>query len=398
MRRTVGKRVKHAGRSPDMAKQPKTAVAPMAEEAASARLHSQEGNSDKVYHLDLVASGGGWIVNYANGRRGSTLATGTKTAAGPVAYPAARKIYDSVLREKLGKGYVPTGEAAATYVQADRNHSGIQCALLNPVELEDAESFLSDPEWFAQEKHNGRRMLMRKVGDVLDGINRKGLTVGYPASMATPLLPIRQDFVIDGEAIGETIYVFDVLEASGHPAGPDLRHLPCEQRLAILADLLGDAASPNGSVVLVGTARTEAEKRRLWDAVLAGNGEGMVFKHRHAPYPTGRPASGGSLIKCKFWESCSAVVDAVNAKRSVSLRLLRDGEWTDVGNCTVPPNHPVPAPGTVVEIRYLFANEGGCLQEPTYLGTRSDIAPADCTLAQLKYKPGAGPTGAGFAP
>jgi bifunctional non-homologous end joining protein LigD len=381
-----------------MAKQPKIAAAPVPEEAASARLHCREGSSDKVYHLDLEASGGGWVVNYANGRRGSTLTTGTKTAAGPVDYSSARKIYDKVLREKLGGGYVPTGEAAATYVQADRNHSGIQCALLNPVEIEDAEAFLADAAWIAQEKHNGRRMLLRKRGATVEGINRKGLTIGYPDSMVMPLLAISQDFVIDGEAIGETIYVFDVLEASGHPDGPDIRHLPYEERLSVLSELLHAAASSSGPVALVGTARTEAEKRRLWDAVLAANGEGIVFKRRDAAYPAGRPASGGALIKCKFWESCSAVVEGANAKRSVSLRLLRDGEWVDVGNCTVPPNHAIPEPGTVVEIRYLFANEGGCLQEPTYLGARNDIAQAECTLTQLKYKPGAGPTAAGFAP
>lgn len=381
-----------------MAKPPKTPLQPVAEEALSVRLHCREGNSDKLYHLDLERAGDGWVVNYANGRRGATLTSRSKMAGGPVAYPAARKVYDSVLREKLGGGYLPTGEAAATYVQADRNHSGIQCALLNPVDIEDAEAFIRDPDWFAQEKHNGRRMLFRKAGPLVEGINRTGLTVGYPETMALPLLPIPHDFVIDGEAIGERIHVFDVLEVSGHPRGPDIRHIPYEERLAALDHLLFAASSARGPVALVYTARTEDEKRRLWDAVHAGNGEGVVFKRRDAAYPAGRPNSGGSYIKCKFWESCSAVVDGVNAKRSVSLRLLQDGEWTDVGNCTVPPNHRIPEPGTVVEVRYLFANEGGSLQEPSYLGPRPDISPAECITAQLKYRPEAGPTAPGFSP
>jgi bifunctional non-homologous end joining protein LigD len=56
-----------------------------------------------------------------------------------------------------------------------------------------------------------------------------------------------------------------------------------------------------------------------------------------------------------------------------------------VGNCTIPPNKEVPAAG-VVEIRYLYAYEGGSLYQPTYIGVRDDLIVADCLITQLKYK------------
>ena len=57
------------------------------------------------------------------------------------------------------------------------------------------------------------------------------------------------------------------------------------------------------------------------------------------------------------------------------------------GNVTIPPNHEIPAPGWIVECRYLYAfKESGCIYQPVYLGVRDDIRAEECTTAQLKYK------------
>lgn len=45
----------------------------------STTLYFQEGGSDKVYQASVEPSQGGWVVNFAFGRRGSTFSTGTKT-------------------------------------------------------------------------------------------------------------------------------------------------------------------------------------------------------------------------------------------------------------------------------------------------------------------------------
>lgn len=91
-------------------------------------------------------------------------------------------------------------------------------------------------------------------------------------------------------------------------------------------------------------------------------------------------------LKHNFVATVSAVVEKVNAKRSVAVSLL-DGEvWTPMGNVTVPANQDIPAVGEVVEVRYQYAIPGGSLFQPTLLGVRDDIETQECVVGQLKYK------------
>ena len=76
-----------------------------------------------------------------------------------------------------------------------------------------------------------------------------------------------------------------------------------------------------------------------------------------------------------------------NARRSIALGLLKEGALVPAGNVTIPPNHPVPEPSRVVEVKYLYAfRESGSVFQPVYLGQRDDIPFTDCTVGQLKFK------------
>lgn len=81
-------------------------------------LHFLDQKSDKVYHLQLRASGDGFIVYFEYGRRGQTLQSGTKTEQ-PVSLEAAEKIFNTLLNEKTQKGYQyaaePTGKPRRNY-------------------------------------------------------------------------------------------------------------------------------------------------------------------------------------------------------------------------------------------------------------------------------------------
>jgi bifunctional non-homologous end joining protein LigD len=74
----------------------------------SITLYFREGSSDKVYQAGIEPKDAGFVVNFAFGRRGSTLKTGTKTAK-PVDYQAALNVYDKLVREKMAKGYCSGG-------------------------------------------------------------------------------------------------------------------------------------------------------------------------------------------------------------------------------------------------------------------------------------------------
>lgn len=75
------------------------------------RLHFKEGNSDKVYEVDLCEINGKYLVNFRYGRFGTELKEGSKTAA-PVELAEAEKVFQKLIDEKARKGYHVVGQAA----------------------------------------------------------------------------------------------------------------------------------------------------------------------------------------------------------------------------------------------------------------------------------------------
>src|SRR4051812_40137003 len=148
-------------------------------------LYYREGSSDKVYQISIEPAGEGYVVQYAFGKRGTTLSTGTKTSS-PVKCDAARAIYEKLIREKKAKGYTE-GEAGIPYQHSEKEDqvSGIHCQLLNPIEESDLEMLINSPDYWAQQKYDGRRVLIQKTGSVVSGINRKGLVIGLPSTLIT---------------------------------------------------------------------------------------------------------------------------------------------------------------------------------------------------------------------
>jgi bifunctional non-homologous end joining protein LigD len=345
-------------------------------------LDFREGTSDKVYRASVEQSADGFVVNFAYGRRGATLTTGTKTEQ-PVSYAEALDIYEKLVRSKTAKGYKPIGGArpapgiGSTVTDRQQRDTGLRPQLLNPIDSNDVTSYLTDDGWCAQEKFDGKRMLLRKAGAEVIAANRDGLSIGYPQAYAGALTNVPGSFVLDGESVGEVFYAFDLLE---NEAG-DMRHMPYRVRLIGLQAAFGQVG---GCIVVAETVRG-ADKRRFLERLRAAKKEGIVFKDLGAPWSAGRPASGGTALKHKFWASCSCVVLKVNARRSVELEL----GGRSVGNVTIPPNREMPAAGQVVEVRYLYVTgSGGSLYQPIYLGVRDDVRIEDCTFERqhIKYK------------
>ena len=344
-------------------------------------LYYRQGASDKVYQARIAAEGDGYVVRFAYGRRGSTLQTGAKTQT-PVSSQEAKQIYTRLVAEKTAKGYT-TGEAGTPYVESAqaRQVSGILPQLLNPVGDDAVEHYIGSPAYWMQEKYDGRRLLIRKQGTTITGINRLGLAVALPASLVKSESIYRGDFIIDGEAIGDDLYAFDALSIGDE----DIRKLGFGERYLKLLNLLASFQHPH--MHLVETAFQPGQKTKMFERLKEQGREGAVFKHVYAPYVSGRPASGGAQLKIKFCETASFIVTRVNAKRSVALMLFCGDKIVPAGNVTIPANHDVPAVGRVVECRYLYAfRESGCIYQPVFLGVREDIRAEECTTAQLKYK------------
>jgi bifunctional non-homologous end joining protein LigD len=347
----------------------------------STSLYFREGNSDKEYHVSVKPQGEGYIVNFAYGRRGSTLTIGSKTP-NIVSLDQANAIHDRLVREKTAKGYRPNGETTPPYHQSgeEGKDSGIRCQLLNSVDENDLPPLLANHTHCLQQKFDGRRLMVRKAGSNVIGINRRGRVVAIPDPIRQAVAELKEDCLIDGEAVGEVLQAFDLLEFEGK----DLRPMRYLDRNSALLLLLTGSTPP---LRVVCSNFSPADKHEMFHSLRQFGAEGVVFKELEAPFSPGRPNTGGSQVKFKFVESASFVVTKRNERRSVSLGLYDGDRLVPAGNVSIPPNHAVPAPEEVVEVQFLYAfRESGLIYQPVYIGKRCDIPASECCIEQLKYK------------
>jgi len=349
-------------------------------------LYYREGSSDKVYNCQIETAGERFVVNFSYGRRGSTLNTGTKTNV-PVEYESALRIFDKLVKEKKAKGYTD-GEAGTPYQhseQLQQQPSGILPQLLNAIDEVEASNLMANENWCMQEKYDGRRLIIRKQGQNIIGINKKGNMIGLPLPLFEAVKNLDADITMDGESIGDTFIAFDLLEFDG----VDTRGWSYQERLATLTNLFRVYdMQKKGAIKLAETTFIADQKLEMMQQLKKGRREGVVFKQIDAPYTAGRPNSAGTQRKHKFVATLSAVVTKVNIQRSVGISLLGKNGWQTAGNVTISANHDIPEIGQVVEVRYLYAFRESCvLFQPVYLGKRDDIDPNECTDGQLKFKP-----------
>jgi len=369
---------------------------------AATSLHYQDNRSDKVYHVQLVRDPSDcWTVYTQYGRRGSTMTCGAKVAN--TSEMAARNAYHQIIREKKGKGYgeitadashlphLPITTAPGPFVAQAEAPAVIQTRtnrrpqLLNAIEEHELAEYLNDDNWGMQEKHNGERVMIRKLGNEITASNKKGLIRPLPGEVEKSMLAFRQDFLMDGELVNLCFHAFDLIKLNDR----NLEYLSFRQRHTQLETITNGfivATSPHWQVSPLFLC---ADKAKQLAAFRSMNLEGVVFKELHAPYSEGRPNSGGDALKFKFYATATVEVVKLNAtKRSVLVRVYKDGQPVTVGNVTIPPNHDVPASGDLIEVRYLYAYPGaGSLYQPTYVGKREDQGIEDCEITQLKYKP-----------
>ena len=345
----------------------------------SIELSFQEGSSDKVYQAELKPEGAGWIVNFAYGRRGNSLTTGTKTKA-PIPFDEAKKAYDKLVQSKSAKGYKVTGQVSSSInTVEDREDTGLRPQLLNEVDR-DKDNIFADyifhPDYCMQEKYDGRRRLLKDGKDDIIGSNKKGIKVALSEEIEKACHGIIGGIgTLDGEDMGEQIMIFDDLTDP---------KLPYYKRHKILTDKL----EYNQHLIPVETAWTSETKKAMYDRLVKERAEGVVFKLIDAPYTAGRPASGGTQFKCKFYESASCIVNTVSdTKSSISVAVFDENQKAvPVGNVTVYPNQDMPKVGDIVEVKYLYFYPEGSLYQPVLLGVRDDVDHIECTLVKLKIK------------
>ena len=78
-------------------------------------------------------------------------------------------------------------------------------------------------------------------------------------------------------------------------------------------------------------------------------------------------------------------------KRSVTVGVRnpdsgQPAALTEVGAVTIATNQTIPAVGNLIDVKYLYAFEGGSLFQPTFKGVRTDLEPTAANVTQLIFK------------
>lgn len=363
----------------------------------SCKYHFQSGNSDKVYHIQLVNNGGLYEVHCQYGRRGSTLASANKTKA-PVPYDKAITLYQKARLEREKKGYAlveydsNTGAAPAMAnmpTMPQKDFVGLMPHLLAPILPGQIKVIINDfANYCLQQKHDGHRR-----GFILDAasktsVNKKGFSTPYPAELTADfnVLESMYPLTVDGELVGDHYFIFDVRTVRGE----NIEGQAYEDRLLVM-DAISELLVASGSthVSVTKTAYSREEKQALFDQMVAEGREGVVAKNIKGKYEPGLKAKGGCQFKFKLVKDVTCIVLSQHeTKSSIALGLLdAQGQMVGVGNCTIPQNVAMPSPGDRVDISYLYAFEGGSLYQPVFRMVRNDEVDRDeCTLDRLQYK------------
>lgn len=340
------------------------------------RLVFTAGSSDKEYRLQLEKDKDLYLVNFQYGRRNGTLNPGTKTKE-PVTLAEAEKIFAKLLKEEIGGGYVPDDASqTSSFIPVAKEDTGTIPQLLNEMTEQDLVLVTNDKNFVIQPKHDGeRRMIFKTESDCFGG-NKKGQKVSLPQAVIKSLKKINLE--ADGEIIGETLFLFDLLSLEG----VDYRKQDYVTRLTHLLKL---KFGPN--VQVVESAMSTEEKKALIDRLKDEGAEGVVSKDLREVYTSSRPHSGGPALKYKFYSTATVKISSLTkGKRSVQMALQSKGLFEDVGAVTIPANKEIPSVGDLAEVRYLYAYKGGSIYQPTYLGKRTDVDDSDADIKQLKYK------------
>jgi len=255
----------------------------------------------------------------------------------------------------------------------------IQAELLTESTVQHFQRMAMNAAYGFQEKHNGHRLLICKQGGTLSHFNREGEPSDkkLPAKVRHALMNHRLTaFVIDGELVKDTFFVFDALFLGDE----ELVHDTYEYREARYH---AEFDSYSHSIVTVKTARTHEEKLALWKRVEEQNGEGIVSKNMRCSYRMGRAEQH---FKLKFWKTADAVVigPSPKGKDSVEIGMFDErGRMVRISGCSLRNKYRLTT-GQVIEVRFLYSTKERNIVQPTLMAVRTDKRAADCKLSQIE--------------
>ena len=309
-----------------------------------------------------------------DGKRGTSSATPDKLAVGHGGWE---------LQSGSARPAAPTATARPVTPVA----FSVSPQLAQQTEFDSLKEFITDPNWVLEQKLDGHRVLLVSPGGNYPptALTRNGgpYTRNLPTAVQNFRFPAGASagaWVLDGELVGSTYWVFDMPRWPG-----DTDHsMTLLNRRAAFEMLLQQINHP---FKVVPQAKTVDEKIRLSEVALSDNFEGLVAKRRNSTYGSGQRNS--DWLKLKFVATVDCIVTGVrtDGKDSVDLGLYEGAALTPVGRASLigKEKKGTVALGDVLEVRYLYVGAQGRLYQPTILHKRTDKRAHECTTAQLKF-------------
>lgn len=373
------------------------------------------GPGDKVYaHPQgsyIVAGPDGSVVKIGpDGKPRKTSATAAKLAVGhgswtpvelsvpapvkkPVEPPLEDKpIQDVPIEESVVVAAKPEPELPSA--PAPKTASKHQVPMtFNEAPVTDVPKYIEDPDFHFQQKVDGIRgqlvvepgkkpWFRSKSGDALVNSSAAKITGPLLAKLGAQSDYDGPAYTIDGELLDGKWYVFDVAVDGGEK-------VPWEDRMKTAEGWVAEMHKLGlKQIQALPVARTPEEKRKLWDAVLASGGEGVMMKRKDAPYNYGQRVN--HTLKAKITSTADVVVMErnIDGKENARIGIHINGTLVSIGTVSMQGKEKGGAVnvGDVIEVEYLWANPANHnLQQPRVVKRRPDKKPADATADQLRF-------------
>lgn len=267
------------------------------------------------------------------------------------------------------------------------------------IDVGDVGQYLADDRWEMQQKLDGIRARLIIADGVASIVNAGGNPL--VSSTAAPVVRKieafgnfyltyfpHEELQIEGEILGENWYVFDLPICSmfhiNHGAAWKLR------RTSLVVLLTSFHEIPEFEFIrVVGTASTIVAKNNLWAYILENGGEGAIFKHITGIVTDGKRID--HIVKAKITHTVDCFVlekgpgNGINGTGNwLRLGIIKDGAEFEIGRCSFIGKNYADV-GDVVEVKYLYAGNGGRLVQPVMLKLRPDKTREQCGPEQLSF-------------
>lgn len=291
--------------------------------------------------------------------------------------------------------------------------------LLAPMMANNAESnrsdfYLSSPEWWAEQKVDGNRLMVHiDNGEITALQGRNSSKIILPPALKRQFAAFSSgQWVFDGELVSGEYKLFDLPIAGTHVG----LATPYELRRKAL-DLFFEKWAPSEGIKLVTCHRTEPEKRALLQTLMDNGGEGLMFKSIKGIYRPGKRVD--TMRKHKFIKTVDAIVTRLRVEMSSHTGDLKENCAFGVYRETPVWAGGVPLPATVqtnveadiaskkifeigkssttgkrgegikvgdvIEVKFLYCVDPSSprVVQPRLVKIRTDKRPDQCLIAQL---------------